>query len=214
MILLEDKMSHKILMKEIIITLIHKKNKGSLMNQPIMVLQTPMIEGIIIINMIKETPIRAIIEGILTNMNMTVEILIDHIMIEGNLKEGTLTGEVNMAEEIAITVGDHMTILGNMIDGVMMEEIMAAGTVITIGTLITTMGTLPEWEGMDTMMAVAQEKIYVEVLINTVDAVHHRHRTETVLIHMIILLLLMRRTSTDTLLTPTRIPWTFISISI
>lgn len=207
-------MSHKILMKEIIITLIHKKNKGSLMNQPIMVLQTLMIDGIIIINMIKETLIRAIIEGILTNMNMTVEILIDHIMIEGNLKEGTLTGEVNMAEEIAITVGDHMTILGNMIDGVMMEEIMAAGTVITIGTLITTMGTLPEWEGMDTMMAVAQEKIYIEVLINTVDAVHHRHRTETVLVHMIILLLLMHRTSTDTLLTLTRIPWTFISISI
>lgn len=184
------------------------------MNQPIMVLQTPMIEGIIIINMIKETLIRAIIEGILTNMNMTVEILIDHIMIEGNLKEGTLTGEVNMAEEIAITVGDHMTILGNMIDGVMMEEIMAAGTVITIGTLIMTMGTLPEWEGMDTMMAVAQEKIYIEVLINTVDAVHHRHRTETVLVHMIILLLLMRRTSTDILLTLTHIPWTFISISI
>lgn len=207
-------MSHKILMKEIIITLIHKKNKGSLMNQPIMVLQTPMIEGIIIINMIKETLIRAIIEGILTNMNMTVEILIDHIMIEGNLKEGTLTGEVNMTEETAIMVGDHMTILGNMIDGVMMEEIMAAGTVITIGTLITTTGTLPEWEGMDTMMAVAQEKIYIEVLINTVDAVHHRHRTETVLVHMIILLLLMRRISTDTLLTLTRIPWTFISISI
>lgn len=119
-----------------------------------------------------------------------------------------------MTEETVITVGDHMTILGNMIDGVMMEEIMAAGTVITIGTLTTTTGTLPEWEGVDTMMAVAQEKIYIEVLINTVDAVHHRHRTETVRVHMIILLLLMRRTSTDTLLTLTRIPWTFISISI
>lgn len=119
-----------------------------------------------------------------------------------------------MTEEIAITVGDLMTILGNMIDGVMMEEIMAAGTVITIGTLITTMGTLPEWEGVDTMMAVAQEKIYIEVLINTVDAVHHRHRTETVPVHMITLLLLMHRTSTDTLLTLTHIPWTFISISI
>lgn len=207
-------MSHKLLMKEIIITLIHKKNKGSLMNQPIMVLQTPMIEGIIIFNMIKETLIRAIIEGILTNMNMTVEILIDHITIDGNLKEGTLTGEVNMTEETAITVGDRMTILGNMIDGVMMEEIMAAGTVITIGTLITTTDTLPEWEGVDTMMAVAQEKIYIEFLINTVDAVHHRHRTETVLVHMITLLLLMRCTSTDTLLTLTHIPWTFISISI
>lgn len=130
-------------------------------------------------------------------------------MIEGTMIEETMTGEVmrgttmtgmtmteeteeNLTEGKVITAGEIM-ILGNMIEGILVEEIMNLGgtAIMTEGILIMGMGHQDKAEEV-TMKDVLLEKTCIKPMIldmfihTTVDAVlHHLTMKETAL-HMII----------------------------
>ena len=115
----------------------------------------------------------------MTGMTMTEE-------TEENLTEGKV-----ITEGKAITAGEIM-ILGNMIEGISVEEIMKGGTVIMIeGILIMGMGHQDKAEGV-TMKDILLEKTCIEPLIldmlmrTTVDVVHHRQTMKETTLHMII----------------------------
>lgn len=129
---------------------------------------------------------------------MIVGTMIEETMTGENMRSVTMTGmimteetEENLTEGKVITAGEIM-ILGNMIEGILVEEIMKGGTAIMIeGILIMGMGHQDKAEGV-TMKDVLLGKTCIERLIldmlihTTVDVVrHHRTMKETAL-HMII----------------------------
>lgn len=129
---------------------------------------------------------------------MIVGTMIEETMTGENMRSVTMTGmimteetEENLTEGKVITAGEIM-ILGNMIEGILVEEIMKGGTAIMIeGILIMGMGHQDKAEGV-TMKDVLLGKTCIERLIldmlihTTVDVVrHHRTMKETPL-HMII----------------------------
>ena len=135
---------------------------------------------------------------------MIVGTMTEETMTGENMRGMTMTGatmteetEENLTEEKAITEGKVITageimILGNMIEGILVEEIMKGGTVIMIeGILIMGMGHQDKAEGA-TVKYILLEKTCIEPLIldilihTTVDVVHHHRTMKETILHMII----------------------------